>query len=152
MPEPPRPKRLQMHLSTAVVMMFVAGILIWANSRRIEDTFESYIEAPYDFKDVPTNEVVINFQKAGRNSMITGLSRRSFGWPVLTAKKYQNLRIELKSVTDLSTPYPTKYFKDGIVIDICVALGILFAVWFVSEWWISRRTRHHESAQMRMKN
>ncbi|HLX65279.1 MAG TPA: hypothetical protein VKX17_28680 [Planctomycetota bacterium] len=32
MPEPPRRWRFQIHLSTAVVMMFVAGGLIWANN------------------------------------------------------------------------------------------------------------------------
>src|SRR6188768_2482923 len=33
MPETPRRKRLQIHLSTAVVMMIAAGVLIWANVR-----------------------------------------------------------------------------------------------------------------------
>ena len=31
MPTPPPRKRFQIHLSTAIVMMFVAGALIWAN-------------------------------------------------------------------------------------------------------------------------
>jgi|SRR5579862_1262852 len=31
MPEPPRRARFQIHLSTAIVLMFVAGGLIWAN-------------------------------------------------------------------------------------------------------------------------
>ena len=31
MPTPPPRKRFQIHLSTAIVMMFVAGGLIWAN-------------------------------------------------------------------------------------------------------------------------
>jgi hypothetical protein len=34
MSEPPRRKHFQIHLSTAIVMMFVAGLLIWANVRR----------------------------------------------------------------------------------------------------------------------
>ncbi len=33
MTEPPRRKRFQFHLSTAIVMMFVAGGLSWANLR-----------------------------------------------------------------------------------------------------------------------
>ena len=37
MPEPPRRKRFQIHLSTAIVMMFVAGALIWANTRNQVD-------------------------------------------------------------------------------------------------------------------
>ena len=31
MTEPPPRKRFQIHLSTAIVMMFVAGVLIWLN-------------------------------------------------------------------------------------------------------------------------
>ncbi len=31
MPNPPPRNRFQIHLSTAIVMMFVAGALIWAN-------------------------------------------------------------------------------------------------------------------------
>ena len=31
MPEPPNRKRFQIHLSTAIVLMFVAGGLIWTN-------------------------------------------------------------------------------------------------------------------------
>jgi hypothetical protein len=33
MPAPPRRWRFQIHLSTAIVLMFVAGVLIWANCR-----------------------------------------------------------------------------------------------------------------------
>jgi len=32
-PETPRRRRFQIHLSTAILMMFVAGVLIWANVR-----------------------------------------------------------------------------------------------------------------------
>jgi hypothetical protein len=35
MPEPPRRKRFQIHLSTAMVMMFVAAAIIWANVRSV---------------------------------------------------------------------------------------------------------------------
>jgi hypothetical protein len=42
MTEPPRRKRFQIHLSTAIVLMFVAGGLIWAN--RIEKLSTSRIE------------------------------------------------------------------------------------------------------------
>ena len=34
MTEPPPRKRFQIHLSTAIVLMFVAGALIWANVQR----------------------------------------------------------------------------------------------------------------------
>jgi hypothetical protein len=42
-PEPPRRKRFQIHLSTAIVMMFVAGGIIWANRiPRIEKVFNPF--------------------------------------------------------------------------------------------------------------
>src|SRR6185295_6096720 len=36
MPTPPPRKRYQIHLSTAIVMMFVAGALMWANFARFD--------------------------------------------------------------------------------------------------------------------
>ena len=45
MPEPPPRKRFQIHLSTAIVLMFVAGMLIWANIR--ERYSRMLEEAPY---------------------------------------------------------------------------------------------------------
>ena len=36
MTEPPRRKRFQFHLSTAIVMMFVAGGLMWANASPVD--------------------------------------------------------------------------------------------------------------------
>lgn len=46
MPKPPRRRRFQIHLSTAIVMMFVAGVLIWANTRgRRVETIGRYIKA-----------------------------------------------------------------------------------------------------------
>ena len=41
MSEAPRRKRFQIHLSTAVVMMIAAGVLIWANVTKSQgDSFE----------------------------------------------------------------------------------------------------------------
>ena len=37
MPNPPPRMRFQFHLSTAIVMMFVAGALMWANSVKYFD-------------------------------------------------------------------------------------------------------------------
>jgi len=45
MPEPPRRGRFQVHLSTAVVMMFVAGVLVWINT----------MERTHDFGEFPWN-------------------------------------------------------------------------------------------------
>ena len=46
MPTPPPRKRFQIHLSTAIVMMFVAGGLMWANFTHKDD----YFGWPYPIK------------------------------------------------------------------------------------------------------
>src|ERR1700710_363483 len=44
MPNPPPCKCFQIHLSTAIVMMFVAGALIWANTRGVHRVIETDAE------------------------------------------------------------------------------------------------------------
>jgi hypothetical protein len=43
MTEPPRHKRFQIHLSTAILLMFVVGALIWANviDRRLDTSWRN---------------------------------------------------------------------------------------------------------------
>ena len=59
MPTPPPRKRFQIHLSTAIVMMFVAGALMWANvnERASSDKVCSLYGFPFDANYVLLNEV-----------------------------------------------------------------------------------------------
>ncbi len=61
MPEPPPRKRFQIHLSTAIAMMFIAGAVIWLNTRQEFVEYSRAFVFMQGLKSVPT--------KAG------------FGWP-----------------------------------------------------------------------
>ncbi|MEI6231403.1 MAG: hypothetical protein WCT04_00005, partial [Planctomycetota bacterium] len=63
MPTPPPRKRFQFHLSTAIVLMFVAGGLIWANTRDRYDTVR------YSYPFMNSNDTIR--QKDG-----------DYGWPI----------------------------------------------------------------------
>src|SRR5436190_193198 len=101
MPEPPRPKRFQIHLSTAIVLMFVAGALIWANSR------------PYNYA---------RFLCRG-----FGWPRIMYAYPmdifelrraVTDAGGFPNLRVFERPSNG--------WHYDGLAIDILVALLVIF--------------------------
>ena len=103
---PPRRKRFQIHLSTAMVMMLVAGALIWANI---------------------TARLGLVEGKKGREWFVV-----SYGWPLGAVHRvafwYED-----------NEEYPPRIWVPGVVVDIAVALAILFAVWFFCEWLIRRR-------------
>jgi len=111
-------KWLQVHLSTAVVLMFAAGWIIWGNV------------TPW-FKD---------FMVPGDNRSKGWLSR-NFGWPHAAYQEnprfgpIENCRFGL----DLSQGPVIEWSYAGIAIDLAVAAAILFAVWFVCERWIAWR-------------
>lgn len=115
MTEPPRRKCFQIHLSTAIVMMFVAGVLIWANVR---------------------NEFIIEVEP--RTSQIIRI--RGFGWPwnaMLSSDEpyWKGKREDRVWVLSENRLIIKKFFT----ADIAVAFAILFGVAFCSEYLIRRR-------------
>ncbi len=98
MPEPQRRKRFQIHLSTAVVMMFVAGGILWANLR----------SAPLSI----------------------------YGWP------FYEVWWDSETIGHRTFPVDNgPYFTRMILSNLAVALGIIFAVWFLCECLIRRSAR-----------
>ena len=59
MPTPPPRKRFQFHLSTAIVMMFVAGGLIWANVHVMAYSFEGYPRYGWPYRAIFNNSVLV---------------------------------------------------------------------------------------------
>jgi len=123
MPAPPR-KRFQIHLSTAIVMMFVAGGLNWANCGEWKTYVRDY-EVSGDTME-PHNTVRI----------------RLIGWPMQIHRLRRTAILYGPPTTYLWTDEPELYYNNWktIPIDAAVALASLFAVWFLCEWRISRRT------------
>ncbi|MEI6234561.1 MAG: hypothetical protein WCT04_16020 [Planctomycetota bacterium] len=118
MSESPPRKRFQIHLSTAIVMMFVAGGLIWAN-------------------------VSAGCKSMGMRLRIPGPSEfylgKIYGWP-FEFKTGEGLW------TPMKPPYPKLDIVDVDVvnygmagIDAVVAILILSVIWYLCEWQIRRR-------------
>ena len=123
MPNPPRRSRFQIHLSTAIVMMFAAGALIWANVRTEKERYDALSIALFQ----PTSEYN---------------GYELYGWPI-KAIRYRKGR---ESVTGFIDERPvaihTNYSR--VLLDTLIALGILFPTWFVCEWLIRRRAAQKE--------
>src|SRR5205085_59789 len=95
MTEPPPRKRFQIHLSTAIVMMFVAGGLIWANlpDRNLDITGDTVwnlgqeVEGPdaakhlFDHAKDSIHETESEFRKRADNGIWYGLRIHIYGWP-----------------------------------------------------------------------
>lgn len=111
MPEPPPRKRFQLHLSTAIVLMFVAGGLIWAN----------------------TQTRIIKF--IFRNGTFEFLA---YGWPCIAAGKYSNKDTGILRGIKFGDE-DGKLSHLNLFIDIGAALLILLTTWLVCEWLIRHR-------------
>ena len=111
MTPPPRHWRFQIHLSTAVVMMFVAGGIIWANV---------------------TGEMAYG---TGNYSFCWTSYDYGFPFCAVSEQIVQNGPAKLEPFTNVSyTPHFTMAF-----IDLVISLLFAMSVWFVCEWLIRRR-------------
>ena len=112
MPVTPRHKRFQIHLSTAIVLMFTAGALMWLNTR------------PHQWKVVLDNTLYYND------------SFSTCGWPFSSAvtlfQDYRVMRNAPKAI------FSVGFFS--LAFDLAVAILILSIVYFACEWLIRRRT------------
>jgi hypothetical protein len=106
---PPRRARFQIHLSTAIVLMFVAGFFIWAN----------------------VNAFVVT--KVVRTQL--EFSETRIGWPYsLTYEQKVNGAVLPVPWEVLWIPLIIV-----LLVDALIALGSLLVVWFLCEWLIRRR-------------
>ncbi len=133
MTEPPRRKRFQIHLSTAIVLMFVAGGLLWANTyARIESKCE-WVGQPASQPDAPYND-------EERTRYIQTLR----GWPFSALKTSDYSFRSIQGSTDPlksfeRVPGSTQIRALWVCIDILIGLGLLGVSWFLCESLIRRR-------------
>jgi hypothetical protein len=115
MPEPKRRRWLQLHLSTCIVLMFVAGGLLWANTRPASIAPDICM-GPGPFPQC------------------------AYGWPVTAVELHGSrmLRVKLPPVL-----VKLEYHWDGtgVAIDSVSAAGILLVVVTLSEVLLRRRER-----------
>ena len=103
-------RRFQIHLSTSVVLMFVAGGLIWANVKQETETFSIQVMSP-------TAEWISNVRK--------------YGWPRSAVETFST---HPNYLSPFGSGLPHRSVRwDGIAIDVGIALAILAGVWFGCE-------------------
>jgi hypothetical protein len=118
----------QIHLSTAIVMTFVAGALIWSNTR----DRDSYPLKSSTFNDNTVADIW------DHRPMYTGNYFPKYGFPFIGFER-------------IILPYGETfkiYFRPKmILLDIIVWIALLATVGFVCEWWIRRRTSSKDRPQ-----
>ena len=111
MPNPLSRARFQIHLSTAIVLMFTAGALIWANtSDRPQSVLDECQHLYYTWS-------------------------YSHGWPF----HFFHPTAWEASGMQMSTVERGEYDYLALTFDALIAFLIPFSVWFACEWQIRRR-------------
>ena len=117
--------RFQIHLSTAIVLMFVAGGL----DGRIQDQ----------------KTIQVKNYWGGLNDNGTTWTGPFYGWPKTLYHRSPDIDIFdfLQETVVVETKTHTIAFQrwrlDGILINSALGVTILVTVWFVCEWLIRRR-------------
>ena len=108
----------QVHLSTAIVLTIVAGLILYANVTARQNEDRVLVVTP------STIEMLVTYE-----SEVSGI--RCFGWPWITVEQVK-----------LNQPKGWTYSGiryDGLMKSSAIAILILIVTGFFSEWWIIRR-------------
>ena len=138
-PEPPRRKRFQIHLSTAIVLMFVAGGMLWANLHR--QRVPQNPEMDKDINDFDKRAFATIVSKTPRLDIVwtEHYSVTSMGWPcrAVIFNDFSNLCTERADLTIVERTWRVHY--SSLWVDIVLAFAALFLVFWVCERLIRRR-------------
>ncbi|HLX63868.1 MAG TPA: hypothetical protein VKX17_21530 [Planctomycetota bacterium] len=124
----PRRKWLQVHLSTAIVLMFVAGGIIWANVRErwSVDIFEFAVY----------RELGWPFVAYHQSPASTDPSDPMYA--LMNADSDSNGIKRVGAPTGFIVPRAAPFSFSMAILDALTALTLLSAVWFFCEWRIRR--------------
>ncbi|HLX60085.1 MAG TPA: hypothetical protein VKX17_02265 [Planctomycetota bacterium] len=167
MATPPRRGRFQIHLSTAIVMMFVAGGIIWANVKvrpielRPDGSLSLY--APIDRDRLSTAQFAVDLARvryeysipfgtiaederepdSTAEKMGTHFSSETsilgYGWPAVAVTDV-TVTVVGDKARDRVDSWRAFSGYSSIVIDLFLGVVILSATCFLCEWLIRRRT------------
>jgi len=132
MPETARRKRFQIHLSTAVVMMFVSGGIIWANvSERLRR-----VDGDKGFQGDYFNKAEYGSPILGDGNW-TGGKKYVRGWPCEAMQSLTLVEDYNLSARIWTRGRAARYWHaSAVVVNACIALAILFTALFSCEWLI----------------
>ncbi|MEI6232920.1 MAG: hypothetical protein WCT04_07705 [Planctomycetota bacterium] len=135
---PPR-KRFQFHLSTAIVMMFVTGGIIWANV----SCTDHFVTVIFEDGHGP-REYVLSEREMRHATFKEGLRHENYrnkflGWPFVVYLSHEIESVVNEKVVPSGIAREEYWMNESLVGDCLAAAIILFAVWFICEWLIRRR-------------
>jgi len=140
MSAPPPRKRFQVHLSTAIILMFATGGLIWANVVPLRATNEHSVNEHLIASDY------IDFK---------------YGWPFCAREELELDQIEYSHLTPKNSKTTANQLNEiwrrhsegarnsyvFAFIDILIALLLLVITWFLCERWIAYRASRRDRAR-----
>jgi hypothetical protein len=128
MSDKPHRAWFQFHLSTAILLMFVAGVLLWANIRTNEHP-PAPAEATYRIQN--------DFRDAWIQWATDSSTYSSYGWPC--AVYSDSLTIDEIEAAFAGTPLKSRWHITSLAVNLGVGFTILLATVFPCEWLIRRR-------------
>jgi hypothetical protein len=118
-------RRFQIHLSTAIMLMFAAGGLIWANFMP---------QRYYESGRIPSPDV------AG------DIYYYNYGWPLQGAFLWDHVQYVPPARTVKVTQSSWTFRGVEAAFDIFIGIVVIFAVWLTGESWIVWRRNQKEIA------
>lgn len=146
MPSAQPRKRFQIHLSTAIVLMFVAGALIWANVRmnRTEKIQRPGISLTAFEKMTIVGEEEYSSHRQPRGDWAGSLNRY-YGMP-FDAKYSQNtLWLNFNNYQGHIVSTRDIWSIKAVALNVLIAFTALIGVAFTCEWLIRRRPARKEA-------
>lgn len=124
-----RKRPWQIHLSTAILLMFVSGGFLWVNI------------VPLKYNWTFVHEIFRN--------KITG-QNRYYGWPCQFYGVTGSIPMDSPSPTYSTLGFNNLDLARSIGTNVLISGSVLFAVWFVCEWWI--RWQESRKAEKQSRN
>ncbi|HLX60449.1 MAG TPA: hypothetical protein VKX17_04115 [Planctomycetota bacterium] len=157
MSELPRRKWLQVHLSTAVLLMFAAGGLIWLNvtpssrflSPHVGANRDEYEYRFYLDRRIQSSQVEVTYGRFFLHEHWISYTAKhmNYGTPYTAVMVSDAVTLNIDGTAVAHTDSSMWVDKGVVVVDALYGLAILFAVWFLCERWIAWRAGGRNSSK-----
>ncbi len=143
--------RIQIHLSTAVLMMFAAGGMIWVNTFGHKIVWG--VDETWELDDVDKDHYFLAGLMSERHPLFgTPEADREhseqaifvYGWPLRITRQFTFDMTKGKIRTPVDNWY-SKFDYGSLTVDASIALLVVFGIGFAIEWQTQRRSRNVET-------